>query len=261
MKWFFSTLVSLGIRNHRTFRLLLRGIAIIVGLVAGFVSSFYLDMQAYRTSVAVFSLVVIAALVEFIAADILAELAFPYETELKLKQMERQLGVDAIRRISDRLQRAIAAFRACDTKQISATVHLIAEVNNSLNAERRRGLLQLTDYVGPHGGKKGRATELTQGLIGCCARTLQQECVDFAHEAEYLDRMVRHFGFTKEEAMRHTHTGRSYLAVPLMHGLDFVGVMYFFSTESQVFPRAARSASLTAIAKEIVDDLKMARLV
>ena len=73
--------------------------------------------------------------------------------------------------------------------------------------------------------------------------------------------MVREFGFTKEQTESHTSDGRSYLAAPLLNENEVVGVLYFFSTEPQVFPRSADSAKLEDVAREFVNYLDIARLV
>jgi hypothetical protein len=62
--------------------------------------------------------------------------------------------------------------------------------------------------------------------------------VNFPTQEEYTRRMVEEFGFTQAEAASHTTAARSYLAVPVFNSHNLIGVMYFFSTETQVFPRA-----------------------
>jgi hypothetical protein len=220
-----------------------------------------MELSQFRWSILPFVFVILSAVLEFVAADMLAESAFPFATEQKLLKMEEQLGSDAINRISSRLSRAINQFRACDKSQVSATVHLLVELNDDVNPENRSGLIQLTNYVGPHGGTKGRSTRINQGVIGRCARTHVREYVDFANADEYSDRMVREFGFTKSQTERHTKTGRSYLAYPLKNGTELLGILYYFTTEPQIFPLAAKHTNLDEIAREIVDDLHMARLV
>jgi hypothetical protein len=175
--------------------------------------------------------------------------------------MEERLGAGTIVEICHRLQRAIGQLKACDQSRVSATVHILIELSANTHNQIRSGLLQLTDYVGPDGGKKGRITLINQGVIGRCARTHRTEAVDFADAKEYQDLMVRDFGFTKAETDRHTKTGRSYLAHPLFNGDSFVGVLYFFTTEPQVFPLAARNIDLESLVSEVVSYLKIAQLV
>lgn len=261
MSRIFDVLPRIGIKNHRTLRLTIRLQTLLVGLVSGYCVSFFMKKERFDLSLAAFGCLIVAAVLEFVVADILAERAFPYETEQKLLKMERQLGADAINRISERLMRAIDVFSGCEQSRISATVHVLVSLSGPTDHKFQSGLLQLTDYVGPYGGKKGRVTLLNQGVIGRCARTHVLECVDFASDDEYRARMVREFGFMQQEAERHTRTGRSYLAFPLKRDNDLVGVLYFFTTEPQVFPLAAMDANLQDVAREIVDDMRMAQLV
>ena len=200
---------------------------------------------------------------EFIFADRIAEKRYPLETEKKLALLEEKLGTLAVRSISEKLGRIISSFNACDQSRISGTVHLIVELLRSPEGKARNGLLQLTEYVGPKGGHKGRITTLDQGIIGRCARTGKIEHVNFLNENEYRSRMVEEFGFSKKESDTHTKIARSYLAIPLVADSepDPIGVLYFFSTEPQVFPIAASDSGLDAKALDVLDVLKTASIV
>jgi len=68
--------------------------------------------------------------------------------------------------------------------------------------------------------------------------------------------MVEESGFAKGEAESHTTIGRSYLAEPLFHGPKVIGVLYFFTSEPQVFPYAAGECDLASDAKDLIDILK-----
>lgn len=208
-----------------------------------------------------FAVLVISTIFEFVVADRTAEHRYPVETEAKLDLLERKLGTRAVESISDKLQRIIFGFKACDQTCISGAVHVVIELNSSLEGRTQFGLLQLTEYSGPGRGSKGRITTLDQGIIGRCARTGRIEHVNFADEAEFRNRMVEEFGFSKREADAHTKIARSYLAVPMINGSEQVGVLYFFSTEPQVFPNAARDSDLEAQAKDVLDVLKTASIV
>jgi hypothetical protein len=255
---FFSTLILLGVRTHRQFRLVLRALALIAGLVAAFYVSVLVEENEYEIAFRWYLLVVTAAFLEFVVADVLADRSFPFDTERKLSLMERQIGSNAITAIATRLQQVISGFRGCDTLRISGTVHVKVELSSTAEQRLRFGLLQLTDYVGREGGKKGRITLINQGVIGRCARTGEPETVDFADANDYAKAMVREFGFTAEEAERHTKTGRSYLAYPLTVENKVIGVIYFFSTEPQVFPRAVRQDQLKDLAREILNYVRFA---
>jgi GAF domain-containing protein len=257
-KFLLKILSPVGVRTHRQFRLTLRAIALFVGLLTAFFVSVLVQEREYCWGFLLFIVVIITAALEFVAADVWADQSFPYDTERKLDLMEQRLGAQAITTIASRLKDTISTFQSCDPSKVSATVHVLVELSPTADQRIRRGLLQLTDYVGPEGGKKGRITLVNQGVIGRCARTGQIETVDFSDAQEYQESMVRDFGFTEEEAQRHTKTGRSYLAVPLRENSSLIGVLYFFSTEPQVFPRATNVDRLTDLGKEVVNYVRLA---
>ena len=233
-------LKSIGITNQRHFRLLLRGSAIVIGSFAAYFVSLCHELHFWTQAWVAFAVLLAAAILEFTVSDYLAVSAFPYSTEEKLANMEARLGEQAINAISECLSLIIGRLRACDKQRVSATVHVLIELETA-NKSASMGLLQLTNYVGFEGGKKGRITLLNQGVIGRCARTEDLETVEFADINEYRTRMVREFGFTRLEAQNHSANARSYLAYPLKDGERLVGVMYFFSTEPQVFPESSNS--------------------
>lgn len=250
---FFVALRFVGIKTHKSLRLSIRFIALVAGLYSVFRVATFIQKGHYDTAEFWHIGVIFTAIVEFVFADVFTDHAFPFDTERKLTLMEQRIGENAIRAISDRLAEMISEFHGCDKSLISATVHIVAELSATSDQRVRKGLLQLTDYVGPDGGKKGRVTLMTQGVIGRCARTAQVEIVGFADEKEYLDAMVKSFGFTAQEAARHTKAGRSYLAVPLVRDDIVIGVLYFFTSEPQVFPRAANLGLLRLAAKSIAE--------
>ena len=251
----------LGIRTRRQFRLTLRGIAVVVGVGSGFAIGLLLELSLFWWSALPFVLLLIVTIVEFVLGDYLAEQNYPIETEKKLDLLERRLGVLAVQSIEEKLKRIIGNFQACDTSQISGTVHISVELTPSPEVQERYGLLQLTNYVGPHGGSKGRITTLEEGVIGRCARTGKKEVVNFSDLDDYRRRMVEEFGFSRKEAEKRTTIARSYIAEPLILGLDLIGVFYFFSSEPQVFPHAARDSNLSSNAQDLVDLLKTISIV
>jgi hypothetical protein len=251
----------LGIKTRRQFRLAFRTLAVVVGVASGFAVGLLMELHWFKLSVLPGTLLLVATLVEFVLGDYIAEQNYPIETEKKLALLEERLGALAVERIGRKLQRIILTFEACDKAQVSATVHIVVELTPSAEVKQRYGLLQLTDYVGPYGGSKGRITTLEKGIIGKCARTGRRESVNFADVAEYLRRMVEEFGFSKEEAERHTTIARSYLAEPLSLGPKIIGVLYFFTSEPQVFPYAARDSDLSSDAKDLIDILETISIV
>ena len=252
---------AIGIRTQRQFRLTFRGLTICVGACCGFAISVLTELHWFWWATVPFALLVLAAIAEFVLGDQLAEYSYPIDTERKLRLLEHQLGIVAVQTLTEKLQRTIAAFQACDTGRISGTVHIIVELAPSPEARVRFGLLQLTNYVGPYGGSKGRITTLEKGIVGRCARTGRTECVNFDDVAEYRRRMVEEFGFSREETEKHTTIARSYLAEPLHLAETVIGVLYFFSSEPQVFPLAAGRMDLRSTGRDFVDVLKIVSIV
>jgi hypothetical protein len=258
-EYFYKFLSLLHIRTYRSFRLTIRAGALVAGLYAALRMSEMVQQNRFPAAGLVLLGVLAAGFVEFIAGDVLADRSFPLDTERKLVLMEKRLGAETINNISERLQEMIRLFQACDQSQIRGAVHVFVPLIATADQRVRRGLLQLTDYVGgtETSRGKGRITLVNQGIIGRCARTGKMETVGFADESDYREAMVREFGFTVKEAEKHTKTARSYLAYPLNREGEVVGVLYFFSNEPQVFPRAADEAQLDQGARDIVRHLRL----
>jgi hypothetical protein len=229
--------------------------------VSGYFIALLIDIKLHGWSLIPFAVLVIATTFEFVFADLLAEHSYPIATEKKLALMEQRLGTQAIAEITDKLTQIIETFKACDGSQISAAVHVIVELTQTPELKTRNGLLQLTDYVGAAKGGKGRIITLDKGIIGRCARSGRPECVNFADKHDYRSRMVLEFGFLTEEAAVHENAARSYIAEPIWVKNEVVGVLYFYSTEPQVFPLAARDANLADRSRDLASLLKVISLV
>lgn len=257
----------LGIRTRRQFRLALRGIAVTTITLGGFAVAVLLEMNLFWLSGIPLVLLLGATVFEFVLSDRVAERSYPFETEKTLDLLERQLGQRTVESITEKLELIIQSFQACDQSRISSTVHVLVNLDPTPEVGTRLGLLQLTNYVGPRSSGKGRITTLDQGVIGRCARTGKPEYVNFADHAEYQQRMVAEFGFSDEEARGHTKIARSYITEPLIlprppdNAEELVGVLYFFSTELQVFPLAARQSDLSSKAVDVVQLLKATSIV
>jgi hypothetical protein len=245
--------------RRKKFRLKLRVGSILVGVVAAYVASLLLERGEFAWSVAPASLVLLASLLEFVAADILTESKYPARTQALLDKLEENLQ-QYDERIRQSIADAIASLKACDNKRVSGTFHLVVE-RYSADDEPEDALLQVTVYSGPLGGKRWRFTSAGKGVIGRCLRSARPECVNFASLEEYQERMVSEFGFSSKEVAQHTKEARSYWAQPVMVAGRLVGVIYLFSTEPQVFPRAANSTVLQSLAREIGLFLVGARVV
>ena len=250
-----------GIRTRRTFRLAVRGMSIGIAACGVFAVNLLMELHKFWWAVVPSAVLVIVAIVEFVLADYLAEHSYPIATEQKLDLLERQLGKDTVAILAQKLDRTIESFQACDKSKISGTIHIVVELLPVPELKTRRGLLQLTDYVGPYGGSKGRITTLEKGIVGRCARTGNRESVNFDDVPEYRRRMVEEFGFTREEAEMHTRVAKSYLAEPLRLSGTIIGVLYFFSTEAQVFPFASSQSHLESQAQDFVDVLKTVSII
>src|SRR5215207_5632642 len=156
----------LGIRTRRQFRLALRGLAVALITLGGFAVAVMLEMKLFRLSGVPLIVVLGATVLEFVLSDRIAERSYPFETEKILDLLERQLGQRAVESITEKLELIIQSFQACDQSRISGTVHVLVNLDPTPEGSTRLGLLQLTNYVGPRGGNKGRITTLDQGIIG-----------------------------------------------------------------------------------------------
>jgi GAF domain-containing protein len=159
------------------------------------------------------------------------------------------------------LKACTSSFEGCDAERLSSTVHLRVNVVRWKGDQASSALIQLSDYTRSGlGGQRWRLSDPAKGIIGRCLRAEQKVWVNFRTAQEYRHRMVEEFGYTAEEASRHTTTARSYLAYPLTDEDELVGVLYFFSTEPQVFPLAADDGRLREAADRITGLLRVAEV-
>jgi hypothetical protein len=251
----------LRLKTRRQFRLTFRAIVLTAAAAVGFASAVFLELHAFRSAGLLFVLSLVFTLLELVVADFVAETAYPLKTEKQLALLEDRLGEATVHALTLKLTRIISGFKSCDHSLISGTVNILVELSPSAEDKTRLGLLQLTDYVGPYGGSKGRITTLEKGIVGRCARTAKTEYVNFANIAQYRHRMVQEFGFSATETERHTILAKSYLAHPLVLGPKVIGVLYFFSTEPQVFPHGARESDLDSLGQDVADLLKTVSIV
>jgi hypothetical protein len=236
--------------DRKRFRLGLRAAFISVGVVAAYLTSLLLERGSYHWSVVPAVLVLLASIAEFVIADILTESIYPARTQALLDRLEANLQ-EYQERIRQSVDRSIGSLKACDTARVSGTFHLVVELYSVDSPGSEEALVQVTAYSGPLGGRRWRFTPASKGVIGRCLRSARPECVNFASLDEYRERMVSEFGFSRMELAKHTKEARSYWAEPVELGGRLVGVIYLFSTEPQVFPRAADPTILQGIAREI----------
>src|SRR5262245_36347199 len=109
-----SVLRAIRITTHRRLRLTLRLIALTMGLGAAYFVSVRMEMHELTGAARLYGVVLAAALLEFMIADVLSDRSFPFDTERKLALMEKRLGRDAIKAISNRLEAQIAELQGCE---------------------------------------------------------------------------------------------------------------------------------------------------
>ena len=64
MKILLAVLPLIGIRTHRSFRLAIRGTALLVGLLAGFCVGIHMELQEFWKGFGIFLIVIATAIVE-----------------------------------------------------------------------------------------------------------------------------------------------------------------------------------------------------
>ena len=152
-------------------------------------------------------------------------------------------------------------MKGCYKPNVNATIHLKVFYYSGSDDKVVSGLVQITDYYGQQKGGLWRVTGSYKGIIGRCLRTKKSEWVNFTSDNEYEERMVKEFGFTVEEMQSRTSSARSYWAQPIFKVNEVVGVLYLFTPEMQVFPRAANINTMESNAKDIAALLSTARII
>jgi hypothetical protein len=241
---------------RRKYRIGARLIILICAAIAAFFFSVLIQTQKYLWAVIPAVILAILSIAEFVVADLIIDARFPPETAKLLERLQNKFTVhDEIVRV---LNSCVGTFRGCDINCVSSTLHLRVDIVTSDNGDTA-ALIQLSDYTKAGlGGRRWRTLEPTKGLVGRCLRLRQLDWVNFRSIDEYRYRMVREFGFTHQEMARHTTVARSYLAYPIRDKGEIVGIMYFFSTEPQVFPHAADPQKLNDTAESILGLLRTA---
>jgi hypothetical protein len=249
-----------SVPRRRRFRILLRFGFLTGGFIAGFFVAVLTGEKLYGLAGIPAIIVFLASIGEFILADVITEKRYPAQTEKILTSMEDRIpGIE--RELTGVLDSVKSGLRGCDVRQVSATLHVKVSVYSPIDERPEDAFVQVLDYRGGFGGSRWRLTPCTKGVIGRCLRTCQPEFVNFSTVDEYNERMVKEFGFTPKEAQERTMSARSYWVHPVFMGNDLVAVIYLFSTEPQVFPRATDLNSLNQSARHIADVLHAARVI
>jgi GAF domain-containing protein len=244
----------------RKYRAAVRLIILLLASMIGFWFAFLIQIERYGWAFAAALALGTLSILEFVVVDLIVESRFPRETRKFLETLQERLATTvAHEEILRHMKSCVEGFGGCDIGQISSTVHLRVSVVSPDSDGESAGLVQVSDYTRAGlGGRRWRVLQATKGIVGRCLRLDEMVWVNFRSVEEYQRRMVAEFGFTREETASHTLTGRSYLAYPILHQGITIGVLYFFSTQPQVFPRAADPTELQQSAENIFGVLRTA---
>jgi hypothetical protein len=249
--------------ERQKFRAQIRGVILAFAAVSTYAFAVLVQQKLYVWSLIPAVILGLLSILEFVVADFLVDSRFPLETTLFLERLRRKLSTtstnnDIVRALND----CVASFTACDKGRITSAVHLLVDLIDPGTYLTTPGLVQISDYSRSGlGGPRWRTLKATQGLVGRCVRADQMVYVNFPTPEEYTRRMVEEFGFTQAEAASHTKDARSYLAVPIRNGDNLIGVMYFFSTEAQVFPRAVDETDVKRYAEHVAALLRASEII
>lgn len=217
--------------------------------------SIHVGKNQYDISAIPMIIIIIASIFEFIVADILTDKKYPKHTEQLLSILKPSIS-EIDEQIKNYIREAIGGFKYCNKEAIGGTFHLRIDLfdfyDNKEVEGQQEGLLQITDYIGNPGGANWRFTLSTKGIIGRCLRTGKSHSANFGSINEYEKRMINEFGYTEVEIRNHTKTARSYYAIPAFLSNKLIGVLYFFSTEYQVFPSIVDEVKLQHTTEVIV---------
>lgn len=251
-----------GIPQRNRYRVYARLGAIFAAAVAAYVFTVLVQERQYLWALMPAFLLAVATIAEFAVTDLILDKRFPAESAALLDRLQQKLATTPINsEIVAALSSCVRGFRGCDPSKISSTLHLRVDVLSEVDSQIVPSLIQVAAYTRPSlGGPRWRVLNPAVGLVGRCLRLDDLVWVNFRDRAEYDHRMVAEFGFAPNEVERHTTSARSYLAYPLRDGGRLVGVLYFFSTEPQVFPVAAESNQLDRASEEVLRLLRVAEI-
>lgn len=251
-----------GMSRRKRYRVFARLGTILAAAVAAYAFSLLIQERSYLWALVPAVVLAIASLAEFVVTDLLLDKRFPPESAALLERLQQKLTTTSIHdEIVSALNSCVSGFRGCDPSKISSTLHLCIDVISDTGSEAVPSLVQVARYTRPSlGGPRWRILSPAVGLVGRCLRLDELVWVNFRDRSEYDHRMVAEFGFAPEDVQQHTTSARSYLAAPLHDGGRLVGVLYFFSTEPQVFPVAADRGQLARAGQEVLRLLRVAEI-
>lgn len=248
---------------RRRLRTGIRVVVIITAAAALWAFSVLVQEKQYSFALGAAAFIALLSVFELFLADLLLDTSLPRSSRKFLEDLQLKLVSTSMKEeIIATLQACVGSFVGCDTARISSTVHLAVPVSDPRDDQASLRLFQPFEYTRPGlGGHRWRLTDPAKGIVGRCLRQQRKVWVNFRTAEEYRDRMVQEFGYTPDEASRHTTTARSYLAIPLVDEKRVIGVLYFFSTEPQTFPIAANEDRLRETAATIAGFLRIAEVI
>lgn len=250
-------------------RFLYRGLSILIGFVALFFMTLLMELNKFYLAAIPGVLALLAAVFEFIVAEVLVERKYPSRTEKIIQAIDEKLE-DLSSKLIGVILETIKEFEACNREMINATIHLKVETFVSDGDGKVDSFLQILPYVSLgkkleefflQDKKQWRAIPAHLGIIGRAMRTGRPETVNFSTQEEFHHRMITEFGFTKESATKRTLEARSYYAYPINNKTELIGVLYFFTSEQQVFPKAVDNKKIETSIKHLVDLLQLGRII
>jgi len=248
------------IPRRKRFRTVGRAICLVFAFIFAYWAAILMGKGRYLFAFFPSLVVFIASFAEFVLMDVLTEKCYPARTEKILEGLEERLP-RIERKLSEELDSVKSLLKACDINKVSITLHLKVSIYSSADDHSEDAFVQIMDYRGGFGGGRWRVVPATKGVIGRCLRTRKTEFVNFTTDEEYDTLMVEEFGFTREEANQHTKRARSYWAQPVFSRNELVAVIYMFSTEPQVFPKALEISHLDQNLRHLADLLEVARVI
>jgi hypothetical protein len=249
----------------KTYRMIYRATFLILGFIAIYIMTILIEEGEYYQAIIPGSLALIFALLEFVFGEVIVEKSFPTETRRIMNAVDK-MSIETSESLINCLNSIIDDLSGCDKELVQATIHLKVGVNRS----NKFGLLQIFPYY--HIGlshqefisskeKSGRILEGFKGIIGRCMRTENVEYVNFATVEEYNFRMINEFGFSKDEVVKHNFSARSYFAAPFKASSGLIGIIYLFTKEPQVFPKAVDIQKFVTKSNHIADILKVGKII
>lgn len=254
----------------KTYRMIYRATFLILGFIAVYIMSVLLEEGQYNWAIIPAGCALVFTLLEFVFGEMIVEKSYPSETK-KIMDAVDKMSEDVSDSLLKCLEEIINDLNGCDKRIVQATIHLKVHISKSKEKKNQTfGLLQIFPYF--HIGlshqqfisskeKSGRILEGFKGIIGRCMRTDDIEYVNFATVDEYNFRMVNEFGFTKDEIEKHTFSARSYFAAPFKSTNEVIGIIYLFTKEPQVFPKAVDMQKFITKANHIADILKVGKII